>query len=1014
MTSHLKIRSGSAGRATTAGRSTILLLLALLLLLPGCRRGFYRQQADREVNCIVDHKTQLVGVAPGKYRINIDPRSRMFDPNDPDCEPMPPDDPVSHQVMLCVDCKRGSKCWRCLPKTPFVENPGWLEHLPFDEQGQLVLDLPGAVELARLESPRYQSELEELYLSALDVTFERFRFDAQFFGGAEVFMTADGRDRSGTGESSSLFEVSAARPGNNLRIEKLTATGGELAAGFANSLVWQFAGTDDYSSTTLLDFSLVQPLLRAGGRTRVLERLTISERALIANVRQMERFRRGFYLSVITGRDPGEGPSRRGGVFGGSGLEGFSGVGGGGFGRVANGDGGRFQQFAGGITGGAGAAGAGGYYGLLQTQQVLRNQHANVTALSNSVEQLQASNEAGRIDRFQVDLARQALYNAQSQLLTAETQYQDTVENFTINLGLPPELNVKVSDSMLDRLNLLDPELDALQRQVTDVLFEMRQLRDDLADARQAEAGIEQPLIVPNLPAVPAESAAEMATATTRLLQEAERIKLASQQRFAAVKADYAELEQALPDRRKFLRRLSRREELQDVNIAPELFSVQRLDERIEKLRSNLLDLESQLVTSWTSIDQLVALAGTPDGNTLSTLISTLSALSGQLLELTLAQASARLETVTFSPTELKPQQALAIASNYRPDWKNARASLVDAWRLIYFNANDLLSDVDIVFSGDIGNVDDNPFSLKGTNGRLRLGLEVDAPLTRLAERNVYRQSLIEYQQARRNYYQFRDRLYQGLRNTLRQIRLNEINFELRRAAVQVAISQVDLTQLRLLEPPRPGETSQFGNTTARDLVQSLSDLLNVQNDFLSVWVNYQVQRLNLEYDLGVMELAPNGMPLENNIPLETYLLDLPCNSFDLGADTQAIKRIPPIDPSYPEQIQPLPIVPDPKSITPEPIPSPSNSLPEEGASSELMYPTQVVLASFNVLNRADQPRAPSGHKTADRPVFPMALPQGITEPTRLPRPVTPAKHIYNGIVPKGANTEEQKSISIR
>ena len=31
---------------------------------------------------------------------------------------------------------------------------------------------------------------------------------------------------------------------------------------------------------------------------------------------------------------------------------------------------------------------------------------------------------------------------------------------------------------------------------------------------------------------------------------------------------------------------------------------------------------------------------------------------------------------------------------------------------------------------------------------------------------------------------------------------------------------------------------------TARDLVQSLSDLLNVQNDFLSVWVNYEVQRM--------------------------------------------------------------------------------------------------------------------------------------------------------------------------
>src|SRR5690606_15381195 len=198
------------------------------------------------------------------------------------------------------------------------------------------------------------------------------------------------------------------------------------------------------------------------------------------------------------------------------------------------------------------------------------------------------------------------------------------------------------------------------------------------------------------------------------------------------------------------------------------------------------------------------------------------------------------------------------------------------AWRLIYFNANDLESDLDLIFSGDIGNVGQNPFDLRGSNGRLRLGLQFDAPLTRLAERNVYRQSLIEYQQARRSHSQFRDSVYFGLRNTLRQIRLNEINLELRRAAVQLAISQVDLTQLRLSEPPMPGETSELSNTTARDLVQSLSDLLNVQNDFLSVWVNYEVQQLGLEFDVGIIEIDSRGMRVDAKPPYSAFLSDLP------------------------------------------------------------------------------------------------------------------------------------------
>lgn len=894
---------------------TLCLLATLLIVSVGCRPpSFYRRQADQDANSMVDLKSTAIGVAPGEYRIDIDPRSRMYDPNNPDCEPMPPDDPTSHQLMHCVDCKKGEKCWKCLPKTPFVENPSWHEYLPYDENGEVVLDLQGAVQLALLESTRFQSQLEELYLSALDVTFERFRFDTQFFGGSSIFHTvagdATGDNTANPGVRSRRLTVSPSSPASRLRLQKLTATGGELVAGFANSLMWQFGGPDNYSSNTLLDFSFIQPLLRASGRGRVLERLTISERSLLANVRQMERFRRNFYFSIFSGDDPGQGPSRRGGFFGGSGLEGFSGVGGGGFGRVGGGGGGFNGGFAG-NTGGAGAQGAGGYLGLLQTAQVLRNQRANVAALRDSVLQLEASNEAGRIDRFQVDLARQALFNAQSQLLSSENQYLTSLENFKVTLGLPPELPIKISDPMLDRLNLLDPDLEALQQQVADLLAELRQLREEQNADIDAAPG-EEELVVPNLPAPQVESEIiPLGESIATYLPIANQIVAAARERLAAVQEDFKRLEVTVPDRRENLTRLANRTELREANIDPALFDPDLLVKRVDKRQTELKALEVQLAETFEQIDELSASSDTESKQLLDDLIDGISALSGQLLELTLAQASARLEAITFSPIDLTSEQALAIAATYRRDWMNARANLVDAWRLIYFNANDLQSDLDIVFSGDLGNVGDNPFRFRHTNGRLRVGLEFDAPLTRLAERNVYRQALIEYQQARRNYYQFRDRVFQGLRNTLRQIRLNEVNFELRRAAVQVAISQVDLTQLRLSEPPKPGETSQFGSTTARDLVQSLSDLLNVQNDFLSVWVNYEVQRLNLEVDLGVMELAPNGLRIENDIPLETYLAGLPLNSSDLGPFVMKTLQTEAIELVHPDSVRPEVTVPE-------------------------------------------------------------------------------------------------------
>jgi hypothetical protein len=849
----------------------------------------------------------------------------MYDSYNPDFEPMPPDDPTSNRYMQCVDCKKGSKCWKCLPKTPFVENPNWQRHLPRDARGDVILDLRGAAELALLNSPSYQSELEELYLSALDVSFERFRFDTQFFGGSEIFLTADGRDRGPNRDlipgpnSSTVFEVSPLRPGNPLQARRLTATGGELVVGAANSLVWQFAGPDDYTSTTLLDFSLIQPLLRAGGRAQVLERLTISERTLLANVRQMERYRRGFYLEVATGRDAGQGPNRRGGFFGGSGLEGFAGVGGGGFGNVGNfgffgGGFGQGQQFGvgGGFTGGAGAQGAGGFIGLLQNAQTIRNQRSNVADLRDSYEQLQASYDAGRIDRFQVDLARQALYNAQSQLLTAEAGYETTLDNFKVSLGLPPELEIKISDPLLDRFNLLDPRLDAVEARVSQTLSELRELRQGLQD--------EAAPLDPNDPV--------FAERLAQLLTESAELEAAARERMAAVVADLQALDAALPERRKYLDQLASREEVQTARIDPGLFSVAELDARVVRLHQEFESLKAQLDGIWVRLDQLQQNGGGNAAAQLPAAIDTLADLSGRLLELSLVQAAARLDAIAFQPVELTDEQALLIASAYRQDWQNARAALVDSWRLIYFNANALMSDLDLVFTGDISNLGDNPFRIRDTTGRLRVGLQWDAPLARVAERNVYRQSLIEYQQARRTYYQFRDRVSQSLRQNLRQTRLNEINFELRRAAVLVAISQVDLTQLRLSQPPQPAVAgapaeSQFTVTTARDLVQSLSDLLNVQNDFLSVWVNYEVQRLSLDHDLGIMELDEAGLRQEHDVPIAAFIAGAEairaelCSATDLyptlvnpaeaETDGEPILPLPP-DPYGPGEGESLPI----------------------------------------------------------------------------------------------------------
>ncbi len=950
---HVELEGAKPQAAGVSRRvAAALVLLAVSVCLSGCTRSYYRRQADQEVNGIIDHKAEAVGSLPGEFRIDVDPRSRMFDPDDPDCPPMPPDDPISHQLMNCVDCKPGAPCWKHAPHTPYADNPNWEQYLPRDKEGQVVLDLQGAVQMALLQSTDYQTQLETLYLSSLDVTFERFRFDTQFFGGSSIFYTADGPARTGTGFSSSELEVSPLSatspiaPANRLRAQKFTATGGELVVGLANSLVWQFAGPDDYSSRTLLDFSMMQPLLRAGGRARVMERLTISERALLANVRQMEQYRRAFYINVVTGSGSifGSVLNRRGGFFGGSGLEGFAGVGGGGFGQVGGfGGGGAGQAF--GFTGGAGAQQAGGYMGLLQTAQIIRNQYSNIAALGDSVEQLQAAHDAGRIDRFQVDLARQALYNAQSQLLNSAAQYQTNLDNFKVQFGLPPDLNMVVSDPMLDRFNLLDPQLSRLQTEVTSLLNTLREGTQVAAAAVKEDA--------------------EPAAGALDLFQDQSRVKLApeqlagiaiqavevsqaSKEQLSIAQADFQQLEAAVPARQVALEMLAEREDAREMEITGDLLSIENLNERVVALRHDLGELSKRFEGAWTRLDALVGNTTLSREELQNALTGALTELSGELLELSLLQARARLDTISFDTINLTPQQGYCIASRHRRDWMNARASLVDSWRLITFNADDLQSDLDFVFSGDIGNVGDNPFALQGNKGRLRVGLEFDAPLTRLAERNVYRQSLIEYQQARRNYYRFRDNVHRGIRSTLRQMRVDQLNFELRRAAVHTAITQVDLARLRLSEPARPvaaaapgtplapGGQSQFGDTVARDLVNALIDLLNVQNDFLSVWVDNEVQRLQLDFDLGVMELDGNGQRIEHTQPLAEFVDDgtclapfempAPCNETptelpespdESNSEVMPALELLPAGPSSETEALPLPLLTEPQRLPP-------------------------------------------------------------------------------------------------
>jgi len=824
---------------------SLLLLACAALAVNGCSRTRYRLQADREAYDAIAEKNVDPRWWVADYSIEMDPRSRYFDPYDPDRPPMPADDPASHQYIHCVDGMKGWKHWHDNGDRMELENPAWREalgdYVELGEDGAVKLDVDSALTLAYVHAPTHQDQLETLYLSSLDVSRERFRLDTQFFGGHND--TYDHRGRL-LGESNTLAVDTDAQ------FNRRFATAGELLVGFANSFVFEFTGGDTNFTSSFVNFSLVQPLLRGAGRDIALEQLTNAERALLANVRAYCQYRQGFYTQVAIGDLGVNGPRRGGGST---------------------------------VIRAFGAGGVGGYIGLLQRLQEMRNAEDNLVLQEQALARLEAYLDMGAIRLEQVDQLRQSVEAQRAGLLLIHNNFEDRVDNYKTNtLGLPPDLPIELDDGMIRQFQLIAPEATALGDSIVELQDRLGELPEDVG----------------------VEPIRQILTDAFELIEPVRR-------QLDDVQPDLVRLEEAVPVRERTMTDEERAQFQLDREQLHEKLA--NLEQQLEETKANLSTLQDRLsdqVKDDTVRDLVTWLGGfyrlaaddegqvhegladstrqfeLSDGD-LTTLVDELSeqlkkatrnesvVWLGDLHSLVqgsvLVQARARLEAVSVETIKLDSQKAFGIALANRMDFMNGRAALVDSWRLIQFNADALRSVLDVTASGDIRTARNNPVSFRAPAGTMRLGLEFDAPFTRLLERNNYRQSLIDYQRNRRNFIQSRDSLHQGLRGLLRQIEQLRMKLEIERRAVVIAIRRVNNARLRLdtpVAPPQPGQPpAQFGQTTARDLREALTALRETQNAFLGAWLNYYAAKMRLDRELGIMVLDDEGRWIEDPRP---------------------------------------------------------------------------------------------------------------------------------------------------
>lgn len=238
--------------ATPIPLATAGLLAAATVTVAGCMSPEeYRQQADDLAYPLVeDQRREVLGQEPGDFTI----------------EPAPDSLRARLDEEIAARGNDPEAAW------PALEN----------------LTLIDCLEIAAENSRDFQTRREQLYQSALSLTVQQWRFQAQPSGGAAAGF--DGNLQEATAVSGSGF----------LGLDRLFGFGASVLSDVGIGLGRSLTFSDGFNPVTTAGISITQPLLQGFGRRIVVEPLTQAQRNLLYEVRSYERFRRTFAFDVAS------------------------------------------------------------------------------------------------------------------------------------------------------------------------------------------------------------------------------------------------------------------------------------------------------------------------------------------------------------------------------------------------------------------------------------------------------------------------------------------------------------------------------------------------------------------------------------------------------------------------------------------------------------------------------------------------------------------------------------------
>ncbi len=210
----------------------------------------------------------------------------------------------------------------------------------------------------------------------------------------------------------------------------------------------------------------------------------------------------------------------------------------------------------------------------------------------------------------------------------------------------------------------------------------------------------------------------------------------------------------------------------------------------------------------------------------------------------------------TRGPMEIPPEQAVDLALAHRLDLRTAIGRILDAQRAVAVSADQLRADLSLLGRASVGEsrtlsgAGAGNASFNAGDGRYAAGFNLDLPFERTAERNAYRASLIDFEQSVRAVQELEDNVKLSVRDDLRTL-------EGSRATVAIQAMSVEVAERRL------ASTSMFmeaGRAETRDVLEAEQSLVTAQNALTSAMVSYRIGELQLQRDMGVLEIDADGL----------------------------------------------------------------------------------------------------------------------------------------------------------